>query len=129
MRRMFSLVICLVFLCSSSIGFADSSAYPVEVISKLGRGISNVALSPAEISVNMYKQARQAESADGNDSSIGVGYFTGFFVGIGFMVARIGVGVAEIVSFPIPTRPMMNPPTPDGLIETIEKDDAGSGRP
>lgn len=125
MSRNVALVTTLIFLCSSSMGFADSSGYPVEVISKLGRGISNVVSSPTEISVNMYKQARQAEEGDGNGSGIGVAYFTGLFVGIGFMVARIGVGVADILSFPVPTRPMMNPPTPDGLIETIEKDGDG----
>ena len=125
MSRNVALVTALIFLCSSSVGIADSPGYSAEAISKLGRGLSNVVFSATEISVNMYKQARQVEEGDGNCSGIGVGYFTGLFVGIGFMLARIGVGVADIVSFPVPTRPMMNPPTPDGLIETIEKDGDG----
>jgi len=93
------------------------------MISKLGRGLENVGSSPVEIPVNMYKQARKAELSGGNDSSISVGYFTGLIVGVGFTVTRIGVGVADIVSFVVPTGPLMEPPTPDGLIETIEKDD------
>ena len=123
MRTTISVITFWAFLCSSSISFADSPGYVEATISKLGRGIENIVSSPVEIPVNMYKQARKAELSDGNDSSISVGYFTGLIVGIGFTVARIGVGVAEIVSFVVPTGPFMEPPTPDGLIETIEKDD------
>ena len=111
------------FLCLPTVAFAGPLEYAESTITKLGRGIENIVYSPVEIPVNMYKQAQKVEANGGNNSSISVGYFTGLIVGIGFTVARIGVGVAEIVSFPVPTGPFMEPPTPDGMIETLDKDD------
>jgi putative exosortase-associated protein (TIGR04073 family) len=123
MRNIILAITLSTFLCMPSVTLAGPVAYAESTITKLGRGIENIGYSPVEIPVNMYKQARKAEANGDNNSSITVGYFTGLIVGIGFMVARIGVGVAEIVSFPVPTGPLMQPPTPDGMIETLDKDD------
>lgn len=125
-QRIFSIAIAAVIIGTPVLSAAEGRAYPVETISKLGRGLQNIFASPSEIPVNMFKQAREAERRGDNFSGVEVGYFTGFFVGIGFMIARIGVGVAEVVSFPIdPTNPFMSPATPDGFFTTIDKD---SGR-
>ena len=124
-QRILSIAIAAVIIGTPVLSAAEGRAYPVETISKLGRGLQNIFTSPSEIPVNMFKQAREAEKRGDNFSGVEVGYFTGFFVGVGFMFARIGVGVAEVVSFPVPTRPFMSPATPDGFFATIDKD---SGR-
>ena len=124
-QRILSVAIAALIIGMPALSAAEGRAYPVETISKLGRGLLNILASPSELPVNMFKQAREAEKRGDNSSGVEVGYFTGFFVGVGFMFARIGVGVAEVVSFPVPTRPFMSPATPDGLFTTIDKD---SGR-
>ena len=120
--RIFTLVALSVLLLMSPASAAEKQSYPVETISKFFRGLENIGASPLEIPVNMYKQARRAEDSGGNASSIDVGYFTGLFVGIGFTVARIGVGIADVITFPVPTQPILQPATPDGLFATIDKD-------
>ena len=121
-QRILSIAIAAVIIGTPVLGAAEGRAYPVETISKLGRGLMNILASPSELPVNMFKQAREAEKHGDNDSGVEVGYFTGFFVGVGFVFARIGVGVADVVSFPVPTKPFMSPATPDGLFEAIDKD-------
>jgi len=122
LQKTLSVAIAALIIGMPALSAAEGRAYPVETISKLGRGVVNILASPEELLVNMFKQARDAETHGDNDSGVNVGYFTGVFVGVGFMFARIGVGVADIVSFPIPTRPFMSPATPDHLFETIDKD-------
>ena len=51
------------------------------------------------------------------------------FTGTGFMLARIGSGVFDIATFPIPTRSLMQPPTPDGFFETLMSDKEIRNRP
>lgn len=121
-QRILSVAIAALIIAMPALAGAEGRAYPVETISKFGRGLENILASPIELPVNMFKQARDAEKRGDNDTGVEVGYFTGFFVGVGFVLARIGVGVADIVSFPVPTKPFMSPATPDGLFEVIDKD-------
>ena len=75
--------------------------------SKLGRGITNVILSPGEYFV---QTAKLMESHDPLTA-----YFGGLLQGTCKMVERIGGGIYEIATFPIPIpkkyRPLMDPPT------------------
>lgn len=120
--RIFTLVALSVLLLMTPASAAEKQSYPVETISKFFRGLENIGASPLEIPVNMYKQARRAEDSGANASGVDVGYFTGLCVGIGFTVARIGVGIADVITFPVPTQPILQPATPDGLFTTIDKD-------
>jgi putative exosortase-associated protein (TIGR04073 family) len=61
---------------------------------KLGRGFTNIISSPLEI-FNQPIQMSKTERWP-------IACFGGFFKGIVMMVERIGVGVYEIVTFPIP---------------------------
>lgn len=74
---------------------------------KLGRGITNVVLSPGEYVVQTAKLM-------GTNDPL-TAYFGGFVQGTCKMVERIGGGLYEIVTFPIPLpkkyRPLMDPPT------------------
>lgn len=98
-------------------------AYPVQIVSKLWRGAVNVLLSPAELPVNSYKEARRAEMTGGNAGQTMVGYGTGFVTGVGYGVARVGVGLFDMVTFPIPTAPVMQPAAPNLLVETLAERD------
>lgn len=75
--------------------------------SKLGRGITNVVLSPGEYFV---QTAKLMETHDPLTA-----YFGGVLQGTCKMVERIGGGIYEIVTFPVPIpkkyRPLMDPPT------------------
>ncbi len=81
--------------------------------SKLGRGITNVVLSPGEYFV---QTAKLMETHDPLTA-----YFGGILQGTCKMVERIGGGIYEIVTFPIPIpkkyRPLMDPPTTAEALE------------
>jgi putative exosortase-associated protein (TIGR04073 family) len=62
--------------------------------SKLGRGFANIAGSPLELGKQPMEMAKIEPWP--------IAFFGGFFKGLTFMIARIGVGVYEIVTFPIP---------------------------
>lgn len=73
---------------------------------KLGRGICNVGLGALEIPIKIY---------DVNAEEGGVAAVTyGTFLGIGFTVARICVGVTEIITFLMPLPGCKDDPREDG---------------
>lgn len=84
--------------------FADEGTigdYFYGIGTKLGRGILNVATSPAELPCNSYYDAKENSVA---------GAFTGFFgKGVVLMLQRILVGVSEIGSFVIPAERTIPP--------------------
>jgi putative exosortase-associated protein (TIGR04073 family) len=121
-----SLVALLGFMPSVA---AAERAYPVKIIWKFGRGLENIIKSPVEIPVNMYKEAHRAEIGGENAGGQMIGFLTGTITGIGYTLARIGVGVFDIVTFPVPTPPVMLPSAPDGLVETIAKDSGIDAQP
>ena len=95
--------------------------YGVRTMYKFTRGVTNVIFSPTEIYINMFKEGHEAQALKQNNwADIGVGVFVGMFQGIGYMGARIGVGLADILSFPVPTEPFMMPTTPDIMLESEE---------
>ncbi len=73
---------------------------------KLGRGLSNVVLSPLEISTNMGKAAQRRES-------FGDGAWEGFASGLFYSVLRFATGLYDVVTFPVPLpwdyEPIMKP--------------------
>lgn len=81
--------------------------------SKLGRGIANVVLSPGEYVVQTAKLMETHDPV--------TAYFGGFLQGTCKMVERIGGGIYEIATFPIPIpkkyRPLMDPPTTAAALE------------
>jgi putative exosortase-associated protein (TIGR04073 family) len=121
MRRLL-VVACLCLLAPALVwGKAyDGSAgraYPVRIVYKFWRGVENVLGAPFEISYNSLKEGQLACAGGGNLRDQSAGLSTGLITGIGYMVARIAVGVFDIVTFPVPTAPLMDPATPDSVIE------------
>ena len=100
-------------------------AYPVKILYKLARGLTNILSSPTEIPYNMVKEGRLIEPdedwvvPDGGDWLVQqlMAGFTGFFTGIGYTVARIGIGAFDTVTFFVPTPPIMDPATPPSALD------------
>ena len=68
---------------------------------KLGRGLANVITSPVEVPINIDRKLEESGPA------AGLSY--GTVRGVGRCLARIGVGVFEVLSFPFPSRVFMQP--------------------
>jgi putative exosortase-associated protein (TIGR04073 family) len=60
--------------------------------------LTNIALSPFEIPNQMIKEAKRHDTVGGAVA----GYVTGIPVGCGWMLYRLGVGVFDFVTGPIP---------------------------
>ncbi len=83
---------------------ADKSelSYPAKIGGKLGMGLINTVTGIAEIPKSMMVTTAK----DG----IGLGMSLGFVNGMTNMLGRTLVGMVDVVSFPIPTKPMITPP-------------------
>ncbi len=87
----------LVFLAAAPFALADIQAPPGSdhgPTRKLGRGLSNILFAAQE----MIDIADRLNSDEGNNAP---GY--GVTKGVGRTLARIGVGVWEVLTFPFPT--------------------------
>lgn len=94
---------------------ADS--YAGRIGNKFGTGIVNVATGIGEIPRNIYVVSNQEGPAVG----IPVGFFKGLFQSFG----RMGVGVMDMTTFFIPTKPMLTPPM---VWENFDKETSYNGR-
>ena len=83
----------------------EKGAIVLKPLEKLGRGIANVVFSPAELFIQMYEVKNRAGGI------AGITY--GPLRGVAFVLARIGVGVVDIVTFPFPLPNC--PETPEGF--------------
>jgi putative exosortase-associated protein (TIGR04073 family) len=95
------IVMCGVFIIGASPAFAENMGH------KLGRGILNTATSWVEVPYQIEKHMKE----DGAPA----GATIGLFQGIGKMLKRAGVGVYEIVTFPVSIpnhyKPIITDPT------------------
>jgi putative exosortase-associated protein (TIGR04073 family) len=110
-------------LVLASPAYAAERAYPVKITWKLFRGVANVLLAPVELPVNSYKEAKRAGLSGGSFGDVQVGGATGLVTGLGYAVARMGVGAFDIVSFPLPTEPVMHPDVPLLFFEVLSYGD------
>ncbi len=69
---------------------------------KLSSGFGNLTTAPAEIPKNVIIVS--------NESNVIYGFLGGTFKGIFLMAGRIGVGLVDLLSAPIPTYPIVDPP-------------------
>lgn len=92
-------------------------AYPVKAIYKFWRGVENVFGAPSEIGYNVLKEGQIVAAGGGSLRDQSAGLSAGFFTGLGYMVARVAVGAFDVVTFLIPTGPLMDPATPETLLK------------
>ena len=83
----------------------EKGAIILKPLEKLGRGISNVAFGAFEIPKQMHYVNNRAGGI--------AGLTYGTLRGLAFFVARVGVGLLEIVTFPVPLPDC--PETPEGF--------------
>lgn len=81
-------------------GEGTAGDYAAGMGKNIGRGLWNVASSPAEIPCTISSDMKE---------NAGTGFFTGFGKGLGLMVRRIVVGVSEIGTFMMPAEATIPP--------------------
>lgn len=93
MRRFIAKVILGSAVFAGGAAAVSPRAFADDLWDKGGRGVADIVTSP-------YEVVRQGKID--YDEKGGIGIFTGGFRGIGSMVGRLGVGVYELVTFPLP---------------------------
>ena len=97
------------FLAAAAIGFLSMSAqaeesgisYPARIGGKFGIGLINTVTGIIEIPKSMMVVSAE--------EGIGMGMSLGFVKGMTNMLGRTLTGMVDVVSFPIPTKPMITP--------------------
>ncbi|MGR9046156.1 MAG: exosortase system-associated protein, TIGR04073 family [Gammaproteobacteria bacterium] len=88
-------------LALSQDSFAPGGSYGAKVGHKALNAFTNITTSVLELPKNIINVS--------NQSNIFYGVTGGLFKGIVNMAGRIGVGVADLVTFPLPTQPIAQP--------------------
>jgi len=102
-QRALILAACAFAWFSVAVHAEDSGiSYPARIFGKLGIGLMNTTTGIVEIPKTMMVVSEK----DG----IGMGMSVGFLKGMTYMVGRTLLGMVDVVSFPIPTKPMITPP-------------------
>lgn len=100
-KKIFFFILANLLVLAPAFGAEENPA------TKLGRGIVNVIASPCEYVVQTNKLMEKHDPL--------TAYFAGAFQGTSRMFQRIGGGIYEIVTFPLPLpkkyEPLMDPPT------------------
>lgn len=100
--RAFVCILLIGFLASAKLAFAESTESYGEIVGrKLLSGLGNVATSVVEIPKNII--------IVNNESNFAWGLAGGSLKGLVNMIGRIGVGVVDLVTAPIPTYPIVDP--------------------
>src|SRR5690606_9318069 len=86
------------FMSSASLA---SDNYGQNVGTKLGSGLSNLALGWVEFPKNMINTT--------NETNVIFGLSGGFLKGGLHTLGRIASGVVDVLTFPLPTQPITNP--------------------
>lgn len=103
MKKTQSLLLAGTLLAAVTANAAEPTGnYLSRVGEKFGTGIVNVATGFVEVPKSIYIES----AAHGAAAGIPVGFFKGLFQTLG----RTGAGVVEMLTFYIPTKPMVNAP-------------------
>jgi putative exosortase-associated protein (TIGR04073 family) len=97
-----SLLIAFVFLqFFLHVSAAPTQGYTATVAQKFGSGLINIATGIVELPRTMIVSTK-------NDGPA-LGLTGGLFKGLANTLGRIGLGTVDLISFPIPTKPLMSP--------------------
>ncbi len=106
--------VCAIVMVSTGMSSAfETRSRGDYAVRKLGRGVSNIVLAPIEVVNSIYTvQKHEGEVAAAT---------YGVFQGVVRTVVRFGVGVGEVVTFPVVREPVLYPefPARGGVINTI----------
>lgn len=102
MKTIFKAMLVFFVIFSLPTNVALAHEYPAQVGEKLGTGIANVVTGVGEIPKTMM--------ITGREKGASYGMTAGFFTGIVHMLGRTLSGAADIVTFVVPTTPMVKPP-------------------
>ncbi|MFM8332204.1 MAG: exosortase system-associated protein, TIGR04073 family [Candidatus Methylumidiphilus sp.] len=103
-RKPAVLLAAVVLALSAGCAFADDGglSYGSKIAGKFGLGLINATTGIAELPKSMMVES----AAEG----IGMGMTVGLLKGMTNMLGRSLFGMLDVVSFPIPTKPMLTPP-------------------
>jgi len=90
-------------LIFSPISYAEKS-YGEKIAEKTTRGLSNLSLSLIEVPKGIIKTS--------NDTNAIYGFTGGLFLGMINTLGRSGVGALELITFPLATKPIVQPVHP-----------------
>lgn len=102
MNNIFRLLLITFVLFILSPQMAMAYTYPTKVGEKLGTGIANVVTGVAEIPKTMIVTSKR--------EGVAYGMTAGFFTGIVHMAGRTLSGAVDVVTFFVPTTPIVRPP-------------------
>ncbi|MGR8929235.1 MAG: exosortase system-associated protein, TIGR04073 family [Gammaproteobacteria bacterium] len=89
-------------LCSAVPAQADQAESYGDIVGrKVASGFGNIVSAPAEIPKNVI--------IVNNESNFAYGFVGGTFKGIFLMAGRVGVGLLDLLTAPIPTYPIVDP--------------------
>lgn len=101
----------LLLVAGAPLAAAADAGVPA-ALTKLTRGVTNVALGlPGEVLNGVVREAHSDEGLR-STGSYTAHFLAGLLMGLGWGVARVGSGVVDIVTFPIPfddNRPLLEP--------------------
>jgi putative exosortase-associated protein (TIGR04073 family) len=92
----------MVFSSAAWADDGDGLSYPAKIGGKLGIGLMNAATGIVEIPKSM--------AVESSKEGIGMGMSVGFLKGMTNMLGRSFLGMLDVVSFPLPTKPLVTPP-------------------
>ena len=104
------LLLASLLLAFSSVSFAEEQrsngssfghSYGSTIGNKALNGFANISTSVLEIPKSIINES--------NQSNVIWGFFGGAIKGIIQTTGRIGVGLADLITFPIPTKPIVHP--------------------
>lgn len=116
MKQTFKTLLVVVTLCLVTPQIASATTYPDRMGTKLGNGMANIVTGIVEIPkaiINGNRKSGAAYAATG-----------GVMTGMVHMVGRTLCGAADLVTFMIPTKPII---TPDFVWQNFKQDTGYKG--
>mgnify|MGYP000164341451 CR=1 FL=1 len=103
-KQIFLPLFASLFLIFSSVSIAEESSYGAKIGQKTLRGLSNATLGILEVPKGIIKTT--------NDTNAIYGLTAGTFLGLINTLGRTSVGVLDLITFPLPTKPVIQPVHP-----------------
>jgi putative exosortase-associated protein (TIGR04073 family) len=101
MKKCSAFLFTVLALAVSLVHAEEHGSYQRDVLDKAGNGFANLSTGLLEIPKNIINTS--------NDSNIVYGVVGGMLKGSVNMVGRMGVGLVDLVTAPIPTKPIVYP--------------------